>query len=89
MYHSKGGREATPEDCRARIERDCLDIWSKATIRKYLPEEAKDSKKQKAVKIANEMKKKKKVAALLMTQSTDGVGINLTGGDSLIKMRKD
>lgn len=38
--------------------------------------------KQKAVKIANEIKKKKKVAALLMTQSTHGVGINLTEVDS-------
>jgi hypothetical protein len=26
-----------PEDCRARTEHDCLDFWSKATIRKYLP----------------------------------------------------
>jgi hypothetical protein len=78
----RGEEKLPPEDCRARIERDCLDIRSKATIKKYLPEEAKDSKKQKAVKIANEIKKKKKVAALLMTQSTDGAGINLTEGDS-------
>src|ERR1051325_6775320 len=37
-----------PRDCRAKIEHDCLDLWSKATIRKYLPPEAKDSLKQKA-----------------------------------------
>ena len=35
-----------PRDCRARIEHDCLDLWSKATIRKYLPDEAKDTLKQ-------------------------------------------
>jgi hypothetical protein len=30
------------EDCRAKIEHDCLDLWSKATIRKCLPPEARD-----------------------------------------------
>jgi len=46
-----------PEDCRAKIEHDCLDLWSKATIRKFLPEEAKNSKKSKAGKIRAEQKK--------------------------------
>lgn len=71
-----------PEDCRARIERDCLGIWTKATIRKYLPEEAKDPGKQNAVRIANEVKKQKKAALLLLTQTTSDVGINLTEPDS-------
>jgi hypothetical protein len=38
----------TPEDARDRIEKDCLDIWSKRTILDALPDEAKDLKKQKA-----------------------------------------
>jgi hypothetical protein len=36
-----------PEDCRAKIEQDCVDLWSKATIRKHLPEEAKIQRNQK------------------------------------------
>jgi hypothetical protein len=32
-----------PKDCRAKIEQDCLDLWSEATIRKYLPDEARHS----------------------------------------------
>jgi hypothetical protein len=49
-----------PEDCRAKIEHDCLDLWSKATIRKCLPPEARDLKKQIAGKIGGENKQKKK-----------------------------
>jgi hypothetical protein len=49
-----------PEDCRAKIEHDCLDLWSKATIRKCLPPEARDPKKQIAGKIGGENKQKKK-----------------------------
>jgi hypothetical protein len=47
-----------PTDCRAKIEQDCLDLWSKATIRKFLPDEAKNPKKSKAGKIGAEQKKK-------------------------------
>jgi hypothetical protein len=49
-----------PEDCRAKIEHDCLDLWSKATIRKCLPPEARDPKKQIAGRIGGENKQKKK-----------------------------
>jgi hypothetical protein len=48
-----------PEDCRAKIEHDCLDLWSKATIRKYLPPEAMNPDKQIAGKISAEKKKRK------------------------------
>lgn len=47
-----------PEDCRAKIEEDCIDLWSKATIRKFLPDEAKNPKKLKAGKMGAEQKKK-------------------------------
>src|SRR5215204_7574790 len=47
-----------PEDCRDKIEHDCMDLWSKATIRKYLPPESKDLKKRQAGKIGGENKKK-------------------------------
>ena len=48
-----------PEDCRAKIEQDCMDLWSKTTIRKFLPEEAKNPKKSKAGKIGSQHKKEK------------------------------
>lgn len=47
-----------PEDCRAKIEQDCIDLWSKATIRKFLPNEAKNPRKSKAGKIGAEQKRK-------------------------------
>jgi hypothetical protein len=74
-----------PEDCRARIEHDCLGIWAKSTIRKYLPEEAKDPSKQSVVRIANEVKKLKKIAIPSMTQRSSGVGINHTESDSFVQ----
>ena len=49
----------TPEDSRSKIEHDCIDLWSKATIRKYLPPEAKDIKKQDAGRIGGENKTEK------------------------------
>ena len=66
-----------PRDCRARIEHDCLDLWSKATIRKYLPDEAKDSLKQKAGKMGGEAKK----AELVVAHTKNGARINLAETD--------
>jgi hypothetical protein len=60
-----------PEDCRDKIEHDCVDIWSKATIRKYLPPESKDPKKHQAGKMGGE---KKKEMLLLAQQNTEGGG---------------
>jgi hypothetical protein len=56
-----------PEDCRDKIEHDCENLWSKATIRKYLPPESKDAKKRQAGKIGGEEKKK---AILLLAENT-------------------
>ena len=56
-----------PEDCRDKIEQDCENLWSRATIRKYLPPEAKDQKKRQAGKMGGENKKK---AMLLLVQNT-------------------
>jgi hypothetical protein len=55
-----------PEDCRDKIEHDCVDLWSKATIRKYLPPESKDPKKRQAGKMGGNRKK----AMLLLVQNT-------------------
>jgi hypothetical protein len=67
-----------PKDCRAKIEHDCLDLWSKATIRKYLPDEAKDSLKQKAGKMGVEAKK----AMLVVVHTKNGARINLAENGS-------
>jgi hypothetical protein len=48
------------EECRSKIESDCNDIWSKETIRKYLPPEAKNETKRKAGKISAEVTKRRK-----------------------------
>jgi hypothetical protein len=67
-----------PKDCRAKIEHDCLDLWSKATIRKYLPPEAKDPLKQKAGKVGVHAKK----AMLIVAQPRSAARINLAENDS-------
>ena len=41
----------SPGDARERIEKDCIEIWSKRTIIEALPDEAKDPKKQKASRL--------------------------------------
>jgi hypothetical protein len=75
-----------PEDCRDKIEHDCVDQWSRATIRKYLPPEAKDLKKRQAGKMGGEEKKKKKKVMLLLAQQNtaegEGARINLAEDDS-------
>ena len=70
-----------PEDCREKIEHDCLDIWSKATIRKFLPEETKNPKKRAAGKIASQQKKTVKEgeplqAIALTSDGGKAVGMN-------------
>jgi hypothetical protein len=67
----------SPQDCRSKIEHDCIDLWSKATIRKYLSPEAKDTKKQKAGKLGGEKKKELQVLA-----AQNGARINLAEDDS-------
>src|ERR1044072_1095854 len=72
-----------PGCCRAKIELDCLDLWSKATIRKYLPDEAKNSLKQKAGKMSAEARK------TMLVVSTSGVGIDLTESDSVSQKEQE
>jgi hypothetical protein len=69
LYNILRDEEKLPaEDCHSKIEHDCLDLWSKATIRKYLPSEAKDPKKQKAGKIGAAIKAAKNRNATLLLQ---------------------
>jgi hypothetical protein len=63
-----------PEDCRDKIEHDCVDQWSRATIRKYLPPEAKDLKKRQAGKMGGEEKKKNAMLLLVQQNTAEGEG---------------
>ena len=73
-----------PEDCRAKIEQDCMDLWSKTTIRKFLPEEAKNPKKSKAGKIGAQHKKEKleKEERIQVLEQTINGNISTTGSIS-------
>jgi len=70
MYEALRNEELpiSPEDARDRIEKDCVDIWEKRTILKFLPAEAKDLKKQKAGRLGQ---KKRKSAAVSAAQQTE------------------
>lgn len=58
LYHILVDEEnKTAEDARAIIEHDLIEYWAKTTVRKYLPQEAKDEIKQEAGKKGAEKKK--------------------------------
>lgn len=82
-----------PEDCRAKIEHDCSDLWSKATIRKFLPDDAKNIKKSKAGKLGSEQRKKKKreekLGLILIGQTTDGSSIETTNSAARINLAEN
>jgi len=63
MYDALRNEEPnlSPADARARNELDCVDIWDKRTILKFLPDEAKDLIKQKSGRSGQ--KKRKSAAA--------------------------
>jgi hypothetical protein len=79
-----------PADCRAKIEHDCIDLWSKATIRKFLPDEAKNPRKSKAGKIGAEQKRKleeeEKLKSLeVIEQTTDGNTFTISNGSPFVR----
>src|SRR3989442_9411251 len=55
LYHILVDEEGkSPQDAKGILEQDLIDTFSRATIRKYLPEECKDKTKQRAGKIGRE-----------------------------------
>jgi hypothetical protein len=52
MHHALRNENLKPEDARDRIEKDCINIWSKRTILDALPDGAKDLEKQKAGRLS-------------------------------------
>ena len=79
----------TPEDSRSKIEHDCIDLWSKATIRKYLPSETKDIKKQNAGRVGGETKNRKDKPLLIVTAAENGARINLAENDSFSQKEQE
>jgi hypothetical protein len=59
LYDDLRKEQLTPQDARERIETDCADLWSKATIRKYLPDEAKNKEAQDKARKGNATKSEK------------------------------
>jgi hypothetical protein len=69
----------TPEDARDRIEKDCLDIWSKRTILDALPDEAKDLKKQKAGRLGQKEANSAAVSAAPEKKKEEEIMIDTQG----------
>jgi hypothetical protein len=79
-----------PEDARDRIEKDCMNIWSKRTILDVLPDEAKDLEKQKAGRLSQKEANSAAVsAAPLSTKKQEEVIIDTQGNpidDSILAL---
>lgn len=68
--------ELAPNDARYRIEKDRIGIWSKRTVLEYLPDEAKDIKKQKAGRLRQ---KEPKFAALAAAPEAKEILLDVQG----------
>ena len=69
----------TPEDARDRIEKDCVDIWSKRTILDALPDEAKDLKKQKDARLSQKEANSAAVSAAPEKKKEEEIMIDTQG----------
>jgi hypothetical protein len=69
----------TPEDARDRIEKDCVDVWSKRTILDVLPDEAKDLEKQKAGRLRQKEANSAAVSAAPEKKKEEEVMIDTEG----------
>ena len=79
--------ELGPNDARYRIEKDCVRIWRKRTVLEYLPDEAKDIKKQKAGQLRQ---KKTDSAALAAAPEARQILLDVKGratDDSMPKVK--
>ena len=56
---SEENPDLTPGGARVRLEKDCSDMWQKRTILEFLPDEAKDAKRQESGRLGQ----KKRVSA--------------------------
>jgi len=72
LYHILRNEEKySPGDSRIRIIHDCSDIWTKSTIERYLPLEAKNITKRRAGMLSAQVNKEKKNAKLRVAVGGD------------------
>ena len=69
----------SPGDARDRIEKDCIEIWSKRTIIEALPDEAKDPKKQKASRLRKKGYDSAPVSAAQSRKKKEEIVIDIEG----------
>ena len=68
-----------PGDARDRIEKDCIEIWSKRTIIEALPDEAKDPKKQKASRLRKKGYDSAAISAAQSSKKKEEIVIDIEG----------
>jgi hypothetical protein len=79
LYRILRNEEHLPsEECRAKVQRDCGDMWAEDTIRKHLPAEAKNEVRRKAGKISAEVRKKQR------NEESSSANVSDAGQSSLI-----
>lgn len=72
----------SPEDSYAKVQQDCDKIWAEDTVRKHIPDEAKNVIKRKAGKISSGIKKQRKNESLDLNMNNAGQCSVVRGTDS-------
>jgi multidrug efflux pump subunit AcrB len=72
--------EMPNEDVRDTVTNDCTDVWSKATIRKFMPDEYKDLQKQANIKKRYEKRLEEPIP--VGTVPTENSSVSQTGQES-------
>jgi hypothetical protein len=67
------------EDLRQRIERDCLEFWSERTLLEMLPDEAKDTEKQKIGRLGRKIKISAAVSAAPLASNRKEIVMDTAG----------
>jgi hypothetical protein len=71
--------DMSPEDARDRIQKDCINIWSRRTILDSLPDEAKDPEKQKAGRLRQKKRNCAAFSAAPISEDTKEILIGAHG----------
>lgn len=101
LYEDLRKEHLEPSDARERIERDCADLWSKATIRRYLPDEAKNKEAQDKGRKGNAIKSEKPTKARMdpaengsvcqkeaeSREKINAIAIGTSGGSAYVQER--
>ncbi len=85
LYQALREEGLSQEDARDRVEKDCIPIWAKETIRKWMPEEAKNPNVVDAAKVREQKKK------IVVSDPTNSSSFSLTEPESkrLVQVTND